>query len=299
MTVLIDPPFIGRKKTELNNATLPLSGSEILGAVQSALDVKLTTQDIANIVISLLGTAASQDTGITDGTIPLISTGDKLDNGLLNTATELQAGIAQIATNLEVFNKNADKILTASALANDVRLNSYSVNNSVSSLAQVIAPGANYNLLTSFLEVNEAQAGNLVIVYKDINNLTQNTYLDEANNKFLFPSNLYTYNLDKVPFTIRITLVYDSSALSSSQSNALNVSIKRVVDNSAIFSEDFALSNQPAKTGAVRTFISKTFVNGESDAFVLDGCYVDITSESTSQNSITLQSVSIRIFREL
>ena len=64
-----------------------------------------------------LGSAAFLNTGVVDGTIPLIGAGDKLLNSILNEATESLAGIKKLATQLQANDiSNNSTVLTPQKL---------------------------------------------------------------------------------------------------------------------------------------------------------------------------------------
>lgn len=288
-------PILAKKVSELPSASTPLAdGITLLGidAVDPTNNVKFTVQEVKN----LFGSAAFKNTGILNGDVPLIGVNNKIDNVVLNQASQSLAGIIGLATDAEVFDKNAFKAVTAAALFNNIRLSSFSVGNSAGSLGQTIPAGITYNLLNQLLASNETQSGEFIVNFKDINNVPQATILDEVNNKFLFPSNLHTFNNVYTPYFFRIVGTFDIPS-TASQTTKFNIRLRRVIDNSVIFTLDFARSDLAAATGVTFAGSILTFVNSEADPFVLDGCYLDLLNETGSATSITLQSINIRIFR--
>lgn len=200
---------------------------------------------------------------------------------------------------------DATKFLKGDATWQDVPTATpeYSVGNSANSLAQLVPTGApgtlalGYNLLTAFLEVNETQNANSPIAYKDTANSPQATYLDEVADKFLFPSNLNTFGKNYVSYFIRTVISIDLSAVNNTTTKYY-VRLRRVVDDSIIAVDEWTQSDFGAQNGLIVTSEMKTFVEGELDPFVVDGCYLDILNDSNSSGTVTVQSVSVRIFRD-
>lgn len=214
-------------------------------------------------------------------------------------ADETTQGIIEIATQTEYLNKDNGKAITANNVYNDVRLANFSVSNSATGLTQVVAIGGSYNLLTPLLEANEEQVGNIPIVYKNAANVVQNKILDEANDKFLFPSNLNTFNLSYVPYLIRVIFTVNIPTIPNDRSTEFTIAIRRVIDNSEVASIDpFVKTTGAAVTNKQYTAILKTFVNSETDPYILDGCRLFIENSAGSETTVTLTSASIRIFRD-
>jgi len=222
---------------------------------------------------------------------------------LSSLATTIARGVTQLATQLEFFNKNSTKSITALNIFNDVRNERYSVGNTIAGLSQVLpfgnaAVGGNgYNLLTSLLAVNEDQKSNIVIPYRNIANAVQTKYLDEVNNKFLFPSNLFTYNNNNTAFTIRATVVCDIAS-TIGDSVKFYIRLLRVIDNSIISSKSVSQAEFPAQTGAIVTVEFKVFVETETDPFVLNGMYIDMLNDTGGNDAVTITSISVRIFKD-
>jgi len=59
-------------------------------------------------IIGSLGTAAFENIGSLDGEIPVIGSGDKLDNSILNNSSEILEGINRLSTQTEANNENED-----------------------------------------------------------------------------------------------------------------------------------------------------------------------------------------------
>lgn len=296
MVIIENFPITGIKVSEQTDAA-SLTGSELIKVIQNSIDAKTTIQKITDLTKSQLGTSSIVDTGTIDGTVPLIGTGNKLNNSLLNSASDAVSGIAEIATDTEVFTKDSSKILTAQGLFNSPRDQAFSVSNSVTSINQSVSPGSNFNILTSFLQTNETKKGNITFQYKNTSNVLQTTILDETNNKLLFPSNIHTFGNTYVSYTIRITGTYDIDN-TSGQSTKFNLALKRVIDNSDIAVIDFLRSDLPLETSISFYSTFLTFVNTETDPFVIDGCYIEISNDPLSSDAITLQNINMVIFRE-
>jgi len=258
--------------------------------------------DLADLgVIPNLKTAAFEDIGTTDGTVPLISTGDKLSNSLLENATTILPGIIQISTDAEVFNKNSSKAITGLSLYNNIFFQEWQVQNSVTGLAQLVPSGIpatiGYNLLTTFLEVNESTISNIPINFKDIANSPQLKILNQTSDKFLFPSNLNTFNSQYTDYFVRINFTADITSTSNTTTK-FYVRLRRVVDNSILFTVNFSQSDFGAQVNVPFSGSIPTFVNSETDPFVINGCYLDILRDSNSiGGEVTLQTISITIFR--
>lgn len=220
----------------------------------------------------------------------------KFKNSSLATTT--QRGVTQLATSTEYFNKDNTKAITSNDIANDGSLAKFSVANSATGLTQVVAVGTTYNMLTSLLTTNEVSNTNIPIIYKNTANATQNTILDEINDKFLFPSNLNTFNLSYVPYSIRVIFTVNIPIIPNDRSTEFAIAIRRVIDNSEVASTTFFKGTGAAVTNKQYTAILKTFVNSETDPYVVDGCRVFIENSAGSETQITLTSANIRIFRD-
>lgn len=178
----------------------------------------------------------------------------------------------------------------------------FTISNSLTGLNQLVPTGdptntatIGYNLLTSFLESNEAVRSNISIQYKNTSNANQATVLNEVDNKFLFPSNLKTFGVSYIPCVFRITGTIDWDSTNNATTK-FYIRIRRIVDNSIIYTSEFKQSDFGAETNDFFSALIPSFVNSESDPFVVDGCYFDILNNSNSTGSVTLQDLSIRIF---
>jgi len=293
--------YVSKIDNNINNALTDTNSWDNLGDIRGLNKTNVITQEGDIIVGNNLNIPTRLPIGNTE--YILKSNGVAPEWVAVPIATEGIVGRTQFATTQEYFDKNNTKAINAEDIANDMRNERYSVGNSINGLAQLVptgdpAVGGNgYNLLTSFLETNEDQRSNISITYKNISNATQVTYLDEANNKFLFPSNLNTYNLNNIIFTIRVTTIIDIGSTNNATTKGY-IRLLRVVDNSIISSKQFSQSDFGAETNVPITFEFKTFVEGETDPFVLDGTYIDILNNTNSVSTLTIQSTSIRIFRD-
>ena len=220
----------------------------------------------------------------------------KLRNSSLATTT--QKGVTQLVTPTEYFNKDNTKAITSNDIANDARLAKFSIGNSATGLTQVVAIAGTYNMLIPLLEANEVQNTNIPIIYKNTANTTQNKILDATNDKLLFPSNLNTFNLTYVPYLIRVIFTVNIPIIPNDRSTEFTIAIRRVIDNSEVASTTFFKGTGAAVTNTQYTAILKTFVNSETDPYVVDGCRVFIENSAGSETQITLTSVNIRIFRD-
>lgn len=302
VTSLTGDPVITQKTSDLGDGGLLQTADEII-IKRGTGNYKVNGGNIlADASETLKGkieiaTQAETDAGIDDlkAITPL-----KFVEGLKNSslATTTQKGVTQLVTPAEYFSKNNTKVITPSDVANDVRLARFSVGNSATGLTQAVAVGGDYNILIPLLSTNETQASNIPIVYKTTGNATQSKFLDNANDKFLFPSNLNTFNLAYVPYLIRVIFTVNIPTISNDRSTEFTIAIRRVIDNSEVASTTFFKATGPAVTNKQYTAILKTFVNSETDPYVIDGCSVFIENNSGSETQITLTSVNIRIFRD-
>lgn len=172
----------------------------------------------------------------------------------------------------------------------------YSIGDVSSGLSQAVAAGGAYNLLTTMLAANETVRG-IAPAFRTIANAAQATFIDQVNDKYLFPSNLYTYGLEYVPYSIRSVLTLNHPNVGSNQSISLYIRIRRVVDNSIVAEKTLIIFNRGATTGLLMTTEFDTFVNGETDPYVLNGMYLEIASDAASSGTITITDINLRIFR--
>ena len=239
-------------------------------------------------------------------------------------ATETDAGIAEIATQAETDAGLDDtKILTPTKLANSVyvssvasqgetdagtidnkytsplkineakQLQSFATLCSVSGISATIAAGNDLNLLTLFALGNESLRKESYFDLKDTSNVTITNFLDAVNDKFVFPSNLNTFNKGYKGYVIRVNTVADYAGASGA-TEEYNFRIRRVIDNSIIDTRVLPRVELDSLTGVNRGVLFQTFVNTETDPYVLDGMYIDLAVPAGGQ-AITLTSLSILI----
>jgi hypothetical protein len=98
-----------------------------------------------------------------------------------------------------------------------------------------------------------------------------------------------------VPCVFRITGTTDW-ATPNNATTKIYIRLRRVVDNSIIYTSQFKQSDFGAENNDFFSAVIPSFVNSETDPFVVDGCYFDILNNTNSAGSVTLQDLSIRIF---
>lgn len=260
----------------------------------------LLTDPVIKTVTTLANGDLIPNVDISDTSGTPAGTSAKITAGNLSTFIQSSLGnsaFQDIANDVEIFAKNAVKPISASGLFNNTFFQNYVVTNSIGSLAQVVAIGGTYNILTSLLAANEAQISNVAIAYKTIANAAQTKILDEVNNKFLFPSNLYTYGTTYTQYIVRVSITIDVPLIPNHLATRLYLRLRRVVDNSIVYTAEFNQSTFAAQTGVSQSHSMPIFVNDEADPFVVGGVYLDILNNAASATSITVQSVDISIFR--
>lgn len=213
-------------------------------------------------------------------------------------ATETDAGIAEIATQAETNAGSDDtRIVTALKINEAKQLQSFATLCSVSGLNTTITAGNNLNLLSLFGTVNESLRKETYFDLKDTSNVTITNFLNvdptPANNKFVFPSNLNTFNKGYKGYVIRVNTVADYAGASGA-TEEYNFRIRRVIDNSIIDTRVLPRVELDSLTGVNRGVLFQTFVNTETDPYVLDGMYIDLAVPAGGQ-AITLTSLSILI----
>jgi len=206
---------------------------------------------------------------------------------------------------------NANNEITGAILANvltqsvnsslnlddgDSRLENYSVSNNSGVISNILAAGTTLNTCTLLLESGETAIGQNP-VYRNVAGTSQATYLDETNDKFLFPSNLNTYSTAYTQYDVRVTLVIDHPAVSTNQSIMIKCSIKREVDDSVVSEVQHLIHHHPVATGEKVTLNFKTFVNTEADPYVVDGMYIALENMALSSGSFTLTEFDFRLFK--
>lgn len=298
----------------LNNAVTDISNWQQLGNLSKLIEIVAASETVQGLVER--ATQAEVDTGTDTARYITPAT---LQNKL---ATELVLGITQLATTTEYFNKNSTKAITADDIAEDVRILPYGVFNNTATVAVTIPTGDSiadgtgnfvhgYNLLTPFLATNESRAGASNLIYKNISNSTQATYLQEdattdpnqANsnlNKYLFPSNLNTYNNAYTTFSIRVRVTLETLG-SLGGNNAFivlrllrgdfNANNAKIVDKVDITLTDFDANSVLEFT----RYFTFTFVSGESDPYVNDGVRLDIIESDLSTDTAAIQINSVNI----
>jgi len=327
--------------TEWNSETTYSAGDIQRGVGTSILYQSLTNNNLNNAVTDV---AHWQQLGDLSKLIEIVAASETAQ-GLVERATQAEVdagtdtaryitpatlqnklglGSTQLATSTEYFNKSSIKAVTAYNISEDVRILRYGVFNNTATVAVTIPTGDStadgtgnfvhgYNLLTPFLATNETRTGASNLIYKNISNSTQTTYLQEdattdpnqANsnlNKYLFPSNLYTYNNDYTTFSIRVRVTLEPLG-NLGNNNAFivlrllradfNANNEKIVDKADITLTDFAINSALEFT----RYFSYTFANGEADPYVNDGVRLDVIQSdlSTTTAAIQINSVNIAI----
>jgi len=239
-------------------------------------------------------------------------------------ATETDAGIAEIATQAETDAGLDDtKILTPTKLANSVytisvasqaetdagtidnkytsplkineakQLQSFATLCSETGLNTTINPGNDLNLLTLLTEANESLKKETYFDLKDTSNVTITNFLDETNDKFVFPSNLNTFNKTYKGYIIRVNCLVDFDG-GANDTEEYNFRIRRVIDNSIIDTRVLPRVELNNINNNNRGVLFQTFVNTETDPYVLDGMYIDI-DVPTNGRAITFNELSVLI----
>ena len=212
------------------------------------------------------------------------------------TGTITINSLTALATSAQYFDKSSMFSSTPEQIANDVRIQNYSVGSNTGTLSETLTPSDSLILNSFMSESNETTIG-LKPNYFDMLNAPQSTYLDEMEDKFLFPSNLYTYNNNYTQFIFRVILTVDHPANSANQLSTLKVSLKRKVDDSIVTSKEWSVANKAARSGFKFTRNFDTFVGDESDPYVVDGMYIEVENSLDSDTNITLVEADVRIFK--
>lgn len=178
----------------------------------------------------------------------------------------------------------------------DSRIENYSVSNNSGVISNTIAATATLNLCTELLEANESSIGEFP-VYRNVAGTSQATYLDEAGDKLLFPSNLQTYSTEYTQYIIRPTLKISHAPVGTNQTIEFFVSLKREVDDTVVSKKTHSIHNHAAQTDEPFTFDFVTFVNTESDPYVVDGMYIEIENSPLSSLSFEVTEIDLRIFK--
>jgi hypothetical protein len=238
----------------------------------------------------------------------------KDDTGTVLDITDTSLVTSNDSENLQQIDT---KGITPHGLFNHPLISSFIIKNAVSGLTQTVAPGGSYNLLSDMLTSQETVTGNLgklpTFYTKDpVFNANANdgstftAWLDETNNKIVFPSNKNTYGdgtkVNYVPYYFRAVLIFDITDTNGTTTN-FSVKAKRVVDNTVVYSWKFIISDSPALTDVVISLNAPTFVGSstlagsEADPYVVDGMYFDFENRSDSSDSPTVKSFDLRIFK--
>jgi hypothetical protein len=202
--------------------------------------------------------------------------------------------IDDVLTQVEYQAKNAEKIVTSANIALDYRVQKFKIENDSGTVSNAIAAGGALNLNSLLLNANEYSLG-VVPAYRNALDAAQATFNDEANDKFLFPSNLNTFNNGYVPYHLRVTLTVDHGALTTVPI-VMTVAIKREVDDSLVTGFAINMHDEPIRVGELAVFDLTTYVGGESDPYVVDGCYLELSSGASSPE-FTLTDANIVIFK--
>lgn len=244
-------------------------------------------------VLGLLDASVLPTTNPTGGLI-LYSEGGVLkyrkpDGSVFDSSDKLQ-----LATTQENFDISTTTAVSPSILFNDNRVRDYTIYNETGTVNTSLTPGSTYKINSGLLATNETRNG-LTFQLKDKNNANQATYTVN-NDKFLFPSNLYTHNHSYKTYMLRIISTFDRPLVGSNESTIIHINLRREVDDSLVASKDIVYHNVSANTADVKTREFTTFVGGETDPYVADGMYVEIENDSDSDTNITVVSANVRIW---
>ena len=163
-------------------------------------------------------------------------------------------------------------------------------------VSSVIAAGGSLNVNTLLLEAGESSLG-VVPAFKNVSNVAQVTFTDETNDKFLFPSNLNTFNNVYSLYQVRANIIVSHPVLTTTQNITITASLKRVSDNSIVVSDEYTIQNHAADSGRKLTFNQPTYVNSETDPYVVGGVYFDISTSALSSGSLTVTGVDFVVFK--
>ena len=185
---------------------------------------------------------------------------------------------AILATPAEVQAKINTKGVSPQGVYNMPALSKFQVKNIVTGLSKVV-PDNNvpYNLLTDMVSADESVTGNIGTVpdfytrdsvfNPNANDGTQfTTWLDDTNNRIIFPSNKNTYGdgtyHNYTNYNIRVTIIFNIPS-TSNQSTRVKVSLKRA-DESVVASDTTMISDLAALTGVSYTANFLTFVGSST-----------------------------------
>jgi len=263
--------------TNTGNALTDIANWEFLGDLKTPIQATETDAGIAEIA-----TQAETDAGLDD---TKILTPTKLANSVYTSSVASQA---------ETDAGTIDNKYTSPLKINEAKqLQSFATLCSVSGINTTITAGNSLNLLSLFGTVNESLRKETYFDLKDTSNITITNFLDAVNDKFVFPSNLNTFNKTYKGYVIRVNTTADYAGASGA-TEEYNFRIRRVVDNSIIDTRVLPRVELDSLTGVNRGVLFQTFVNTETDPYVLDGMYIDLIVPSGGLD-ITLTSLSVLI----
>lgn len=263
--------------TNIGNSLTDIANWEFLGDLKNPIQATETDAGIAEIA-----TQAETDAGLDD---TKILTPTKLANSVY---------VSSVASQAETDAGTIDNKYTSPLKINEAKqLQSFATLCSETGLNTTINPGNDLNLLTLLTEANESLKKETYFDLKDTSNVTITNFLDETNDKFVFPSNLNTFNKAYKGYIIRVNCLADFDG-GNNDTEEYNFRIRRVVDNSIIDTRVLPRVELDSLTGVNRGVLFQTFVNTETDPYVLDGMYIDI-DVPTNGRAITLNELSILI----
>ncbi len=215
---------------------------------------------------------------------------------IVNNNNVLSSGeIQKDSYNILFFNATNDNFELLS-IVNQKHVQNFTLIDSTSGLNLTLSNGDTYNLLTNILESNETKYDNYYPTFIDVNDNIRSTYLDETNNKFLFPENNRTFSKNKINYLIRLKLTFNHNNIGGGNLLEFTPSIKRVIDNSVVYTfQKTSFKDVGATTGRVYTDLASTFVAGETDPYVVDGMYLSLDISPSSNVDMVLTSVQIKI----
>ena len=244
-----------------------------------------------------------------DGTNPLwgnLPIADETTQGIIQVATEAEriAGIndTKAITPLKLQNNN-NVIQRALDVGKPFNVIQPAVTLSPTVAIPVITAPKNdggsfvagLNILQYLSPANEVQNKSSAITFKNVSDVNLGTWLKTespvTNNRILFPSNLYTLDVqpanEPVNYTVAVTLKVSTPNVNRQK---FTVRLRRAVANpSGLFlfgTSIVSAFNQQTETDGtlVINAIFPTFVRGEDDPFVTGGVIVDLSlKEGTSQ----------------
>ena len=178
----------------------------------------------------------------------------------------------------------------------DSRIEVFSMTNNSGVISVTLNAGGTLNLMTTITEAGEAAIG-YPPVYKNVAGDTQLTFLDEINDKLLFPSNLQTYATTYTQYIIRLGLNVSHAAVSTNETIELFITLRREVDNSIVSKKTYSIHNHALETDKPITVEFVTFVSSETDPYVVDGMYIEVENNPDSSLSADITGVDLRVFK--